>query len=190
MWAENTYVHGEACDREGRRGGRAAHDRLPRLVEPDEALRCRVRCRRAPAAERSEHRLPARRGPARRRLPAPLPVRDLERERRLLARGHLRRGRGARDGDGEGARGGGLRACARARLRAHRAGRERGEPGGAGALRVARLRGVGGPARRAEPPHAAASLISSTSSPTAIVPGWTMSARSPARWTMPLSTPG
>ena len=33
-------------------------------------------------------------------------------------------------------------------------------------------------------------MTSSTSSPTEIVPGRTMSARRPARWTMPLRTPG
>ena len=47
-----------------------------------------------------------------------------------------------------------------------------------------------GPARRAQPAYAAASLTSSTSSPTSIRPGWTMSARRPARCTMPLRTPG
>ena len=43
--------------------------------------------------------------------------------------------------------------------------------------------------RRQRPLYAAASLTSSTSSPTAIRPGWTMSARKPARCTIPLSTP-
>ena len=44
--------------------------------------------------------------------------------------------------------------------------------------------------RRQRPVYAAASLTSSTSSPTAMRPGCTMSARRPARCTIPLSTPG
>ena len=77
------------------------------------------------------------------------------------------------------------RGCARIDLDVNEA-----NAGGAGALRVARLRELVRPARGPEPAHAAASLISSTSSPTAMRPGWTMSARSPARCTIPLRTPG
>ena len=106
------------------------------------------------------------------------------------ARGPLRRGGRRAARAWAGARRGRPRACARARLRAHGAGRERGEPGRAGALRVARLRELVRPARGPEPAHAAASVTSSTSSPTAMRPGCTMSARRPARCTIPLSTPG
>ena len=130
------------------------------------------------------------RQPARRRLPAPLPALRLDRNRRLLPRGPVRRGGRARVGAWPRARGRGAAAGARAGLHPHRPRCQRGERPGAGALQVGRLRQLVRRRRRQRPVYAAASLTSSTSSPTAMRPGWTMSARRPARCTIPLSTPG
>ena len=83
-------------------------------------------------------------------------------------------------------------AMERARERRRRAdcpGHERVESGCDAALRVGRLHSIEEMGGR-DLLMRAASVTSSTSSPTEIVPGWTMSARRPARWTMPFRTPG